>query len=203
MAETIKPENTEIVEEPQRGRGRPRLSEEEKRERKLMRANGELPVREDHQMKTEPGDNSRYLRHALKTMGMPPIDISDPRQVEERINWYFIHCAEDDMKPTVNGMCNALGIHRDSLLSWRKGEFRADSHQAIIVRAHRVLEELWEDYMQNGKINPVSGIFLGKNLFGGYSDKQELVLTPNQSQLSGVDPATIEAKYAELPDDEE
>lgn len=32
--------------------------------------------------------------------------------------------------------------------------------------------------MQNGKINPVSGIFLGKNNFG-YQDKQEMVLTPN------------------------
>jgi hypothetical protein len=52
--------------------------------------------------------------------------------------------------------------------------------------------------MTNGKINPVSGIFLGKNNFG-YQDKQEYVLTPNQ-QLSGADPATIEAKYAELPD---
>lgn len=199
MANTI---DTEIVEQ-KRGRGRPRLSEEEKRERKLMRQNGELPIREDHRDNVNPGDNSRYLRHALKTMGMPPIDISDPKQVEERINWYFIHCADDDMKPTVNGMCNALGIHRDSLLAWRKGEYRADSHQAIIVRAHRVLEELWEDYMQNGKINPVSGIFLGKNLFGGYADKQEVVLTPNTPQLSDADVATLEAKYAELPDVEE
>lgn len=188
------------VQEQKRGRGRPRLSDEEKKERAIMRQNGELPIREDHQLKTDAGDNSRYLRHALVTMGMPPIDISDPRQVEERINWYFVHCADNDMKPTVNGMCNALGIHRDSLFAWRTGEYRANTHQAIIVRAHRVLEELWEDYMMNGKINPVSGIFLGKNLFGSYSDKQELVLTPNASGLSSADPATIEAKYAELPD---
>ena len=194
---------TEIIEEPKRGRGRPPLSAEEKKERKLMRQNGELPVREDHKVNTEPGDNSRYLRHALATMGLPPIDISDPKQVEDRINWYFVHCAEDDMKPSVNGMCNALGIHRDTILTWRKGEYRADSHQAIIVRAHRLLEELWEDYMQNGKINPVSGIFLGKNMFGGYSDKQEVVLTPNTPGLSEADVATIEAKYAELPDVED
>ena len=32
--------------------------------------------------------------------------------------------------------------------------------------------------MLNGKINPVSGIFLLKNNFG-YQDKQEVVLTPN------------------------
>jgi hypothetical protein len=61
------------------------------------------------------------------------------------------------------------------------------------------MEELWETYMQNGKINPVSGIFLAKNNYG-YSDKQEYVVTPNTPQLSDADTATIEAKYAELPD---
>jgi hypothetical protein len=52
--------------------------------------------------------------------------------------------------------------------------------------------------MQNGKINPVSGIFLGKNNFG-YQDKQEYVLTPS-SGVEAVDAKTIEAKYAELPE---
>ena len=62
-----------------------------------------------------------------------------------------------------------------------------------------MMEELWENYMQNGKINPVSGIFLGKNNYG-YADKQEYVLTPNQQQET-IDPATIAAKYEELPED--
>ena len=148
---------------------------------------------------TEPGDNSKYLRHALATIGMEPIDISDPVQVENRIIWYFTHCADADMKPTVNGLCNALGIHRDTLHTWRTGEYRAGSHQEIVLKAYRVLEELWEDYMLNGKINPVSGIYISKNLFYGYSDKQEFVLTPNTT-IGEVDVSTIEQKYAELPD---
>ena len=49
-------------------------------------------------------------------------------------------------------------------------------------------------------MNPVAGIFLGKNQWG-YQDKQEYVLTPNTGTIEAVDPATIEAKYAELPDD--
>jgi hypothetical protein len=68
------------------------------------------------------------------------------------------------------------------------------------MKAYDLLEELWEDYMLNGKINPVSGIFLGKNQWD-YSDKQEYVLTPNTGGIDEVDPATIEAKYAELPED--
>lgn len=181
-------------------RGRPPLTKEEKKERAIKRANGELPIREDHQLKTDPGDNSRFLRHALVTMGMPPIDISDVTQVEERINWYFHHCIDNDMKPTVTGLCNSLGITRDTLIAWRTGKFRSDTHQATAAKAHLLLEELMEDYMQNGKINPVSGIFLMKNLYANFSDKQEVVLTPNTQTLSDADVATIEAKYAELPD---
>lgn len=148
----------------------------------------------------EAGDNSQYIRHALATMNMPPINIADPVQVEERIAWYFNHCAENDMKPTVKGFCNSLGISRQCLMEWRRGIMRAGTHQAIIVRAYDVLEELWEDYMLNGKINPVSGIFLGKNHFN-YTDKQEYVVTPNTGNIETVDVSEIEAKYAELPED--
>jgi hypothetical protein len=58
---------------------------------------------------------------------------------------------------------------------------------------------MWEHYMMNGKINPVSGIFLGKNNFG-YQDKQEYVVTPN-TKNDYVDVETIEQKYAELPEE--
>ena len=191
------------MEEPKkRGRGRPALTEEQKRMNKELRERGELSPGKSKfgQEHVEPGDNSKYLRHALATLDMPPIDISNAAQVSERLGWYFNHCADSDMKPTVNGMCNALGIHRDTLHTWRTGEYRADSHQAIVMKAYRVLEELWEDYMLNGKINPVSGIFLSKNLFYGYSDKQEFVLTPNNGIPSDADAATIAAKYDELPE---
>ena len=49
----------------------------------------------------EPGDNARYLRHALAAWDLPPIDISDPAQVEQRIKEYFAHCVQDDMKPSI------------------------------------------------------------------------------------------------------
>ena len=146
----------------------------------------------------DPGDNTKYLRHALATKNMPPIDISDVNQVNERLEWYFRHCAEDDMKPTVTGFCNSLGISRVTLMNWKNGTYRGDSHQSVILKAYGLLEELWENYMQNGKINPVSGIFLAKNNFG-YQDKQDYVITPNTKDVEAVDATTIEAKYAELP----
>lgn len=146
---------------------------------------------------TDPGDNTKFLSHALMIRNLPPIEIADPEQVRNRINEYFTLCAQNDMKPTATGFRNALRIGKTTLWEWRQGSYRAGTHQSIICEAYDVLEALWEDYMQNGKINPVSGIFLGKNNFG-YQDKQEYVLTPNAGNAA-VDKETIEAKYAELP----
>ena len=57
-----------------------------------------------------------------------------------------------------------------------------------------LMENMWETYMNSGKINPVSGIFLGKNNFG-YQDKQEMVLTPNAQQESDFSAEDIRKRY--------
>lgn len=147
----------------------------------------------------EPGDNTKFLQHALTIREWPQIDTADPVQVQNRIKQYFALCATDDIKPSVKGFLNSLRVAKSTLWEWRQGNYRAGTHQAIICEAYDVLEALWEDYMQNGKINPVSGIFLGKNNFG-YQDKQEYVLTPNQKTVTQADVQAIEAKYEELPE---
>lgn len=186
----------EIVKRPV---GRPRKNPTPDSEIVTTKTKKSLPPTAFGQDTAEPGDNSKYLGHALTIMRMPLIDLNNPEEVRERCNWYFEHCFANDMKPTVSGLCNAFKIQRSTLLEWKRGTYRKDTHQAIILEAYALMENLWEDYMQNGKINPVSGIFLGKNNYG-YADKQEYVLTPNQQQ-EAVDPAVIEAKYAELPED--
>lgn len=178
--------------------GRPRKSPEEKKKRKTEMVLSE-PTTFGQEL-VEAGDNTKFLSHALTIMRWPLIDITDPEEVRTRISDYFQLCVKDDMKPSVKGLENALRVQRSTIWEWKQGHYRAGTHQAIICEAYDVMEALWQDYMQNGKINPVSGIFLAKNLFGGqYSDKQEVVLTPNQP--TGIDAATIEAKYAELPEE--
>lgn len=157
-----------------------------------------LPNNQDQDL-IVPGDNSKFLTHELAVRAMPPIDTSDAVQVRTRIDDYFNLCATNDVKPTVTGMLNALRIARSTLWAWKHGTYRENSHQAIILEAYGLLESLWEDYMMNGKINPVSGIFLGKNNFG-YRDQQEYVVTPNTGTIQETDVKTIEAKYAELPE---
>ena len=175
------------------------MAENNNTETKVIRKRNRPDLANFGQENIQPGDNSKYLRHAMATLNMPPIDIADEKQVEKRIEWYFNHCIDNEMKPTVKGLCNALGISRNTLRTWYNEEFRANTHAPIIQKAYNLLEELWEDYMLNGKINPVSGIFLGRNHWG-YQDKIDLVVTPNQNNIEPIDVATVEAKYAELPD---
>lgn len=149
---------------------------------------------------TTPGDNARYLRHSLTMLDLPAIDISDPVQVELRIRQYFEQCVSSDMKPTVSGMALALGVDRKTLYDWSRGNYRDVTHSPIVKKAMNVLDALWEDYMMNGKINPVSGIFLGKNHFG-YTDKQEIVVKPENPLGEQKSPDEIKQRYlAENPE---
>lgn len=144
---------------------------------------------------TKKGDNSRFLRNALATYNLPTIDISDAGQVEERITWYFNHCLENDSKPGIAGLCNALGISRMTFFNWQSKVTQGrKEHHELAVRAKGIIEELYEQYMMNGKINPVSGIFLMKNNFAGYYDRQDVVLTPG----SPLEPQKNEAELKRL-----
>lgn len=125
----------------------------------------------------EPGDNARYLRLARASQNLPPIDIADPKQVEDRINAYFDFCEDNDRKPNVVGMANWLGVDRRTLLRWRSGDYRTETHCPLIEKTMDLLEENWADMMMNGKVNPASGIFIGKNHYG-YKDVQDVVVTP-------------------------
>ena len=126
----------------------------------------------------QPGDNSRFVRHALASWNLPPIDISDEKQVSDRIELYFKYCVENDRRPQVVGLSNWLGINRNTLNEWKNGETRSTTHGDIIKKAYSVMEEMWTDYMLYGKVSPPAGIFLSKNWFN-YKDIADVVVTPN------------------------
>lgn len=143
----------------------------------------------------EPGDNARYLRYAMVSLDLPPIDISDPKQVEQRIREYFEFCIQNDRKPNMKGMGNWLGVDATTVNSWKRGEYRKETHSLLIKKAVDILEELWLDYMMNGKCNPGSGIFIGKNLFG-YKDEQNVTITPNNPLSDTIDQKQLEERIA-------
>lgn len=151
---------------------------------------------------TEPGDNTKYLTVSLALAKLPKVDFTKPEQVEERLLQFFELHAQNDMKPTVMGMGLALGVDRRRLWEMKSGVAKGGltpydlptETLDLIKRAYDILENLMENYTQNGKINPVSAIFLMKNNFG-YQDKTEYVVTPNMQTDSDYNAEDIKKRY--------
>lgn len=165
---------------------------------------GNSPVIGDNGLMLQEGDNAKFLAVNIKLFNMQNIDMTDVEAVAQRLSDYFQLYAENDMKPTIVGMAMALNGHsrqwlwavvHDKPLGGRGNETSLPSAVTdTIKKAYDLMENLWENYMISGKINPVSGIFLGKNNFG-YQDKTEYVLTPNAQQESDYSPEDIKQRY--------
>ena len=167
------------------------------------KANGHFP-NSDLALKVEPGDNSRFVAFGLTIYNMAPIDINDADQVNGRINDYFQLCIMHDMKPGVADLSMALGITRHRVLEIvNDAETRSNvpsDTRTLIKKAHAYMGGYWERIMQSGKINPASGIFLGKNNFG-YRDAVEHVVTPNIKTSDQMAPADLQRRIEAIPDD--
>ena len=153
----------------------------------------------DAALNVNEGDNAKYIRLGMEIMNLPAVDLHDGKGVQERLGEFFSIYARYDTKPTVAGMAMALGVNRQRL--WEIRSDIPDRNQTLpretrdsIKKAYSFMEQLWENYMQNGKINPVSGIFLGKNNFG-YQDKTEYVVTPNVQQENDYNENDIRKRY--------
>lgn len=180
------------------------------KKRKGKPRGGNSPVIGMNGYNLDAGDNAKFLSVNMKLFNMPNIDMRNAAEVQQRLSDYFALYANADMKPTVAGMAMALnGMSRQTL--W------AITHDApvggngyetslpkgvadLIKKAYFLLENLWESYMNSGKVNPVAGIFLGKNNYG-YQDKTEHVITPNQRNDSDYSVEEIRRRYI-APDSE-
>lgn len=153
------------------------MSEEEK----ARKARSEIVPGKVRMTKDE---NVLYLIHNMDLTALPPIDIRTCQAEEIRLrgNEYFRLCMEDCMKPSMGGLCIALNCSRPTLVDYLNGvRGIPNDNREELERIHRVLNALMEDYMQNGKINPVAGIFLMKNDYG-YKDQQEFVVNNNTEE---------------------
>lgn len=165
---------------------------------------GNSPVIGDNGLQVPEGDNAKLMRINMAIFNMPNIDLENVEEVQQRLSDYFALYEQADMKPTVAGMALCLnGMSRQTLRAIAKdlptggaGYKTALPPEVAtsIKKAYDLMENLWEAYMNSGKINPVSGIFLGKNNFG-YQDKTEYVLTPNTNTDNDYSADEIRERY--------
>lgn len=165
---------------------------------------GNSPVIGDNGLMLEKGDNAKIMSINIALFNMQDIDMTDAQAVTGRLGEYFALYEQADLKPTVAGMAIALnGMSRQTLTAIAHDRVTGSTGYksalppevtATIKKAYKMMENMWETYMNSGKINPVSGIFLGKNNYG-YQDKTEYVLTPKQQNDSDYDAEDIRQRY--------
>ena len=143
------------------------------------------------------GENSKYLSHALEIANFGEIDTSIPEEVEQRIANYFATCVKNDMKPSVAGLALSFGVTRKTIYCWIRGEdskFMPEECRKMLEKAIAILNTQMEDYMQNGKINPASGIFLMKNNYGYVDEVKQVVEHKNPLGAEGNE-SELRRKY--------
>jgi hypothetical protein len=179
------------------------IAKEKPVKKKCKPRGGNSPVIGMNGYNLEPGDNTKYLAVNMALFNMEKIDTKDVEAVQGRLNDFFMLYGQNDMKPTVAGMAMSLGMSRQQLWAIThdaplggRGNLSTlpPSVTNSIKKAYFILENMWETYMNSGKVNPVAGIFLGKNNYG-YQDKTEYVLTPNTQSDNDYDADAIRERY--------
>lgn len=151
--------------------------------------------RQDLMLQAEPGDNRKFILHDLEMMKWERIDMTDPKQVADRCAKFFQWSAEDDVKPTSAGLAVALGMDRQTMLRYANGQAGNSKEVSECVKmALAMMASQMEHFMENGKINPVAGIFLMKNSLG-YRDQQEVLVKPVVPLENVTDRKQLEQRY--------
>lgn len=140
---------------------------------------------------------SQLLKEVLVEYKQPRVK-SDEEMIE-RIDDYFRRCAESGQIPTVEEMCMCTGYSYQGLYdieTKRSGGF-SNFTSEIIKKAKDVLKTFDAKLVVTGEMNFLAYCFRAKNYYG-MSDKQELVLTPNQQEAPDIE--DIKNRYMEQED---
>lgn len=136
-----------------------------------------------------------------------PLDTSDVAEMERRFNRYLELCAEYDMKVGNLAAYAAIGIDKNQVWDWLNRCEQNPERSHFLKKVQKICAMYREGLMEDGKVNPVTGIFWQKN-YDGFKDQQEVVLTPNNPLGNAEDSDALKNKYlentygvsAELPD---
>lgn len=156
------------------------------------KGSGKKGTRPDSTVATLPGENTKFILHDMKLSALPPIDINNPSAMQSRVNDYFRICSEDDIKPSVASLGLAFGISRITLFNWvtgKSGMIKTEECLNTLKAAYNSINSYYEHMMNNGKINPVAGIFLMKNNMG-YQDTTNYVISADNNKELNIDDIT-------------
>lgn len=144
-------------------------------------------------------DEDRQLVSKLLTEVMTEYKqprVKSDEELAERINDYFMRCAESGQVPTVEEMSMCTGYSQSTVWDWETGRNHgfSDSTSEIIKKAKDVLKTFDAKLVISGKLNFLAYCFRAKNYYG-MVDKQEHVLIPNAPQENDYSADEIRKRY--------
>lgn len=123
-----------------------------------------------------------------------PIDINDVEEMNRRFTRYLDICAKYDKKIGNLTAYAAIGITKEQAKEFELHSKSNPARAYFIKKVRQFCSMYREGLMQDGKVNPVTGIFWQKN-YDGLKDQQEVVVTPNNPLGEMGDTERIKQKY--------
>lgn len=155
------------------------------------------PVQIEHDPDLPMGYNTRRIAFMQAILPTEPLDYNDVAEMERRFMRYLQLCAEWDMKIGNQAAYAAIGINKDVVYEWEHRQMGNPARTEFVKKVRQFCAMYREGLMEDGKVNPVTGIFWQKN-YDGLRDQQEVVLTPNTSPLGEQqDAEALKQKYLE------
>ena len=144
----------------------------------------------------EEGYNTKRIRFMRLILPPTPADTSNIAEMEERFENYLQLCESYDMKVGNLAAYAAIGIDKATAWAWLNRESTKPELVDFIKKVQLTCAMYREGLMEDGKVNPVTGIFWQKN-YDGFKDQQEVVLTPNNPLGDETNAEELKSKYLE------
>lgn len=176
-----------------------KLAERDKEYKDLIAANPHKTKKElgiPDTWKPRDGSPTGYygvrLRQARVGIDLPPININNPHEVEQRIGEYFDFCEMNDKPPQMMGIANWLGVSYSTVQKWKNGDFAEMT--PIIQRAMAIVEESLVEQVQTDSKVMIGGMFLLKTQFH-YKEQQDITITTGKQNDAEMSADEIAKRY--------
>lgn len=138
---------------------------------------------------------STLLNQVLVEYKQPKVKSDE--ELEQRLNDYFMRCANTGQVPTVEEMAMSTGYTQATIWDWEMGRRKGFSNSTaeIIKKAKEFLKTFDAKMVISGKLNFLAYCFRAKNYYG-MVDKQEMVLTPNTNNEPDYDVEAIKKRLS-------
>lgn len=143
-----------------------------------------------------------FEKNNCKRIGRPPVFscIEELQGAIEAFWDYLIHANRNGnaLIPDVEGLASFLGVSRDTLNEWERNNFQGFA--STIKRAKNSIASCKKQLALKGRI-PTIVFATDFNNNHGYTQKQEVVLTPNNPLGEQLQPQELAERYGDIPED--